>query len=539
MTRPTVAVASLRRPCRPSGFFLGLLGFLHPTLLVRAFVYEFQKDPVPLASSYWILGQVSISNLHVTDKERPQIVFNAKTSVDNAAALDTITAKLPNVQIGFAPDYVFTKMDDKNKFCCADSDGCEKGAGTFSLSSAKHAGTSTIYSASLKEPAPITFNPVGGNYFLWIANCGDSPLAGLKVSGEVKVRQSYGFVRPEELICKNIAFYWGLLALAFAALYGCQVCFLSSSVKEGKGVKYCLLTAVALSALRLLGGSSLYYSSWNATGIEGSGGTPYSILAALQICASMTLYEFLASQHHLTAYNSITESSAKGDAIMVAGGRATTTLQEWLLLTIANVGLFVSMMFMFLGIMKVENRPPASFFVAATDPAQIAGGGTADGTLFLGLEKTDWVVLAILLIVIYPVMVFVERKEGVIVNDFTTKIFWPVRRLLLTLFSCVVLLQMILQYVAATLVTEASGGIVAAELEASVRCASLELAVLCSYFCIAHYLSAWDSMTQGSNYSIVSEKDLEMAQVDNADEDIDAEVENYDPDELAEKRQLE
>ena len=63
------------------------------------------------------------------------------------------------------------------------------------------------------------------------------------------------------------------------------------------------------------------------------------------------------------------------------------------------------------------------------------------------------------------------------------------------------------------------------------------LAVFCML--VIYYLNLWDGVVKGSrSYSIVSEKDIELSQMD-VDDDIDDVVEAYDPDQLAEQRTLE
>eukprot|EP00392_Amoebophrya_sp_AT5.2_P015728 g15944.t1 len=530
---------------------------------VFAFKYEFAKDPVPLQSSYWMLGQITVaapsrpssaasSASTSTNGGSPEVSIDLKTSVDNAAAIESITSKLGNVQVGFAPDYVFAKMDEKSRFCCTEADQCEGGAGTFSVTSKRHmGGNAAVYAATLKEAGPVKFKPVPGSYYLWIANCADSGLAGLKVSGSASVKQADGWVRPEERTCQDISKYCGIAALVFSVLYGGYAAFSSVSSREGSTVKYWLSFAAFLGALRLLLGSGYYYSSWNATGVEGSGCLPYILLAAMQICASATLYEFLCSQHFFTAYNSV--KGGDDSSILVSSGKNQTTLQEWLLLCFANMALFAVFVFLLADSFTVQTRPPPAFFDYASGSGQrsAAGGegkevaGATSEDLFLGLEKSDWVLMATLVLIVYPVMVFLERKDGVIVNDFTTKIFWPLRRLVVTLFATVVALQMLLQYVSSTFTSSSSSGImaasdgslIAAQMEASTRCASLEVAALIAYLATAVSLKSWDSLTAGSgSYTVVSEKDLELAQMET---EIDAEVEDYDPDEIAEKRQLE
>lgn len=66
-----------------------------------------------------------------------------------------------------------------------------------------------MYAATLKEAGPVNFKPVPGSYYLWIANCADSGLAGLKVSGSASVKQADGWVRPEERTCQDISKYCG------------------------------------------------------------------------------------------------------------------------------------------------------------------------------------------------------------------------------------------------------------------------------------------------------------------------------------------
>lgn len=139
--RPRMQAASLAKMVRAAMLLL----HLHLPKIF-AFKYEFAKDPVPLQSSYWMLGQITVaapsrpssaasSAATSSNGGSPEVSIDLKTSVDNAAAIESITSKLGNVQVGFAPDYVFAKMDEKSRFCCTEADQCEGGAGTFSVTS--------------------------------------------------------------------------------------------------------------------------------------------------------------------------------------------------------------------------------------------------------------------------------------------------------------------------------------------------------------------------------------------------------------------
>ncbi|CAD7952391.1 unnamed protein product [Amoebophrya sp. A25] len=509
------------------------------------FIFEFRKDPVPLSGSYWILSQVALQD-DATSKQKPEVTLDLQTVVENAAAAPSITEKMGNVQVGFVHSAVFDSLAESESFCCRKADNCDHGANSFSITSKNKPGGHSAYSTTLKETNKKTFQVKGGTYYLFISNCGDSPLAGLKVTGKVTGMSSFGYLAVQELMRRDVVKYFGIATLAFALLYALYIG--AFSVSDGRAVKYTLFLTMAVSAARQLGAEGYYYSVWNMSNVEGAAHWTSIVLAATQFCLTVTLYDFLCSQYYHMRYTTVADGSAESGVVLESGAKGGPTLQETLLLGLTNVAVFGATCFTLNSTPGLVDaiRPPAEFFKAATAPDSKATSAGSVGTPvsggLLGLTTEDFICMGLILAVAWPVVTFIERKDYQVSNDFTTRVFRPLRTVLCIIAISQVALIMIFEFATST---KKFDNAEAADIQTGVTAASYEGGILCWYVVVAFYLYRWDSRTGEANYSVVSEKDLELAtRVDLSDED--AAVEAYDPDKLAsqyekqgEARQLE
>lgn len=82
----------------------------------NAFLFEFQKDPVPQPSSYWILGQFSVGANH-EELSAPEARFELKTIAENLKDAGGLEGSLENMHVGITQSWVLERMKS-DLFCC-------------------------------------------------------------------------------------------------------------------------------------------------------------------------------------------------------------------------------------------------------------------------------------------------------------------------------------------------------------------------------------------------------------------------------------
>lgn len=483
----------------------GLLTYSLGSLSVSGFVYEFQKDPIPKASSYWILGKVNIAQDEKSNMmQRPEVRFDVKTVIEDAKDAGALEEKMKGVSLGITQQYVMDNLKD-DMFCCNGEDkekGCTGKEFSLSTEKARSSHAISLDSAS-KVGSNNVLTPKPGQYYFWIANCGEGDAVELKIAGSVKVKSSHGYLPPEALTPNSIRFYLGIAFLVLCVVF-------TGYPFAGGFRKPCLLFAATcgLSCIRLMVAGPYAESQWNTSGDEGAGKTPNLIIGGFEVTIIFLLWESINSQ----GWNTTTTPSLTEHVILYVGALAVFTS-----FTLSNL----------YSNYHNQMRPPANFFKdaaegkMATEISETSFFKTFFN--FSSVQMSDFYVLGTTLVGFLPALMFAERHESAnSETDFSKAVLIPVRRYGMFFFLGLIAFFLCSDYMNWKTPSNSEG---LNQLEG----VALDGALACIYMSIGYHFYAWESESGGSGkYGALSMSEIEMAR--------NEEVENYDPDKLSEAR---
>lgn len=483
----------------------------------EAFLFEFQKDPVPTPSSYWILGQFSVKegskdgNAMLTGK--PEARFELKTIAENLKDAAGLDSALSSMHVGITESWVLDKMKE-DLFCCNGKHGdCE--ASEFSLASPKGKHADKTYTVALKQASsgPSVHTPKAGTYSFWVANCAKET-HGVKLVGSVKVKSAGGYLPPEFSFTNTFCFYLGFVYVVLALLF----LFYPSFPAAMRPMTLCFAAFVSTAAVRLLLVGPYANFLWNTSAVEASGRTAVEVAGALQAGVFFLLWDMLNSQYFV-------------------GGNPISGSEK-----MAAVGLSILVCFAVFvpGAWRGDDgtRPPPEFFKnaqAATETPPESTGLLAT----YNLTMTDVYMLVFLLFTLLPGLSWAERRESLVAaSEFSTKVLHPLRSGLMSLIILTIVAMIGWDFSSSQLpVAEQNVGF-ALETGVLIEKAAPELGMVVASLMIARGLLRWDgSSASAGKYGVVNTDEVELGQVDEGGDYVEDEVNNYDPDKLGEERE--
>lgn len=491
-----------------------LLAALTPS--VNGFLFEFKKDPVPNSQSYWILGEVTV--IDKTSKpmlEKSSVQFDIKTVLDDVKAASSLDEKMKDISVGITESWVMDNLS-KDIFCCGGENkenGCQ--GSEFSLNSQGENAKfkSSTYSVNLKEVSELekgsggqVFSPVKpGTFYFWIANCA-SGTDNLKLAGNVKVKSAHGYLAPETLLSSTICFYIGFLYVLLMVVF---LFYPFSAAMKPMTITFAAFACTI--AVRLIIVVPYSESLINVTGVEDSGTVFIDSIVAVQCCVFFLLWDMINSQYTMNTPSTIVEKGVLG---------------------LSCLGITAVIMGQSFFRHAADGRPPMSFFENAKKGLTAVEDPKPGSLEAYGVTMTDLYYMIFLLVVLMPILTWTERKEATLsTSEFSKRVLLPLRSKLMILVLLLMIVLVGFDFVVSKTTKRGTGSSMMHELSFLVDRAVSESALLLASITVAYYLAAYDMSgdVSGSAYGKVAQEDVELGQVE-------AEVDDYDPDKLTETR---
>lgn len=520
----------------------------------QAYVLEFANDPIPEPLQLWQLGDISIDKkLNLESDSFSEFSLNlikdSRISDEFPTSEQPLTGSayleaMKNVSIGMASLDTFTKQP--NFYCCPEdlhepNATCPKDA----LASSKD--RKDVYMKSLastvKKDAKWNFriaNP--GKYKVFIANCNkvNTSLQDYKWSGSIRIKHPHGFMSLYEIKASRTVFALGFVYLAIAVVF-----LLYPFEKSVSSIVRTYAFFATAGAVRLL--LAIPYDEFlkNTNGDFSAEYVP-SFASALHLFMFMMLWDRLNSQYGVSTDN----IQCKDKFILCCGFVACI----WMNILTLHIGGHKS------------THLPSEF---VKNPSVF--DGRKNQSYFEVFSSFDFLIrFGAVLVLICPFFIWCERRASETKDSPITKLLVdPLRGKLMVLVVCMNILLFFCESIFSTVIsTESSSSdsqtngttAIASNTESfsssyhdkseafstgyvSLLNIMVEVAILSFtvYFGIYFFMSykeiyavKYSAVAGCGEDNIGVGNGIEMQDFDRAeDEEVDNEVDNYDPDELA------